>query len=480
MAHFWLIFSVVQAGLSLAGVIAVLRRRTDPAAMMAWILAIVLLPILGVLLYLLISPVRVRRRLTRRRRKVAHLIEKVDREAQARLDADAPAPRGRLSGELAMIEQLGRTMVQIPATGGNAVEVYEDATAIYAALEAAIVAARHHVHLQYYIWQPDDTGLRFRELVVSKAREGVHCRVLLDAVGCIGTPTSFVRPMIDAGAEVAFFMPLLRFRKRWAPHLRNHRKIAVIDGDTAFVGSQNIGDEYLGRLKRLSPWYDSHIRIIGPAALALQQTFCEDWALATECALSGGEYFPTPRRPGSSIVQILPSGPDSDISVLGQIMFAAVAAAKDSIRIATPYFVPYAALRMALLHARARGVRVRLVVPAKSDNWLVRWACRSYYAEFVEAGVEVHEFEGGMLHSKMMAIDESFCLVGSANMDVRSFRLNFEATAMIYDADVTRQVVELIDGHLRESRRILPRDVFTQKWPAQLAEGAARLFSPLL
>ncbi|MFN0135048.1 MAG: cardiolipin synthase [Phycisphaerae bacterium] len=475
LAHLW----IFHLAVSVVGVMLVLQRRTDPAAMLSWILAIFFMPILGIFLYFLISPGRVRGRLTRRRRRVAHLIAEIDRDALARIGQSAPLARS-VAPELATIEALGEQMVHMPATGGNQIDFYSEAEANYSALETAIRTARHHIHMQYYIWQGDETGRHFRDLLIEKAREGVRCRVLLDAVGCFMLGKRFTQPMVDAGVEVAFFMPLYRFRKRWSPHLRNHRKIAVIDGYTAFTGSQNIGDEYRGRLKRLSPWYDSQIRVRGPATLLLQQIFCEDWAFATEQMLLGDEYFPTCTIAGDSMVQILPSGPDQDVSVLGQIMFAAVATARESIRIATPYFVPYPALRMALQHARYRGVRVQIVVPSRTDSRLVLWACRSYYPEMLKSGIELYEFDHGMLHSKMLTVDDQFCMLGSANMDVRSFRLNFEVTALLYDERVTRQVVACIEKHLAESRAIEPKDVFGSPWSRQVTEGAARLFAPLL
>lgn len=461
-------------------VLSILRRRGDPAAMLAWIFAVVTLPGLGVFFYMLLSQVRVRRRLTRRRRRVADLIASVDAEAGRRTRCENDERADRLADDLAVIERIGRRMAEFPAVGGNGVDVYEDANAIYTALEQEINAARHHVHMQYYIWQPDETGRHFRDLVIAAAKRGVRCRVLLDAVGCLRLRGSFVQPMIDAGVHVSFFMPLLRFRRRWSPHLRNHRKIAVMDGVTAFVGSQNIGDEYRGRLKRLSPWYDSHLRIRGPAATMVQQIFAEDWAFTTEQALVGDEYFPLPPRAGESVVQILPSGPDQDVSALGQIIFACAAVAKRSMRIATPYFVPTPQLRQTLIHAAYRGVEVELVVPARSDNTLVVWAGRSYYAELLDAGVRIYEFERGMLHSKMVAVDDRVCLVGSANMDVRSIRLNFEATALVYDEGVARRVSDFIAAHRDESRRVEAREVWNRPIHAELAEGVARLCAPLL
>jgi cardiolipin synthase A/B len=196
--------------------------------------------------------------------------------------------------------------------------------------------------------------------------------------------------------------------------------------------------------------------------------------------LTDPQYFPQPALRGDSVVQILPTGPEQDASVLGQILFAAVSAAKSSVRIATPYFVPYAALRMALTYACYRGVRVQIVVPTRTDSPFVLWAGRSYYAEMIEAGVEIYEFDAGMLHSKIVTIDDRWSLLGSANMDVRSFRLNFEVTAIVYDKAVTGRLAAEIERHRAASRLVQPRDVWNKGLGPQLLEGAARLLAPLL
>jgi cardiolipin synthase len=480
MVQYLLVAVALHAALALLVVVSVLRRRKEPMSMLAWIFAAVTLPFLGAALYGLLSTTRVRRKVSRRRRRVAHLMARLNERAalrtrglQERLAVDLPE-------DLHAVEQIGFRVGQMPATAGNVVRVYAEANATYAALEEAIRGAQRHIHMVYYIWQPDETGRYFRDLLVEKARQGVECRLLLDAVGCWRLTRRFTQPLLLAGCRVAFFMPLYPLRRRFSPHLRNHRKIAIFDGRVAFLGSQNIGDEYRGRRKRLSPWYDTHLRVEGPATLFLQQTFAEDWAFATHESLTDDAYFPNPECVGDSVVQVLPSGPAEEASSLGQVVFAAVSTARESIRIATPYFVPSAGLRMALTHARYRGVRVRLVLPTRSDLPFVLWAGRSFYPELLDAGVEIYEFDGGMLHSKIVTVDDRWCMLGTANMDIRSFRLNFEITALLYDRRVTAELSAAIERHCEHARRIRPRDVWKRAWPLQLFEGAARLFAPLL
>ncbi len=461
-------------------ILSVLRRRKDPMAMLAWIFGILVIPFLGSLLYFVLGEDRVRRRAVRKRRRIAHLLTRVSRRAARRSEPVLGQHETVLPTELATIEHIGRRLGDMPAVGGNAVDLYHEGQATFAALEEAIRAAQQYVHMQYYIWQADATGAHFRDLLCEKACEGVQCRVLLDAVGCFRLTRRFLRPWQQAGVKFAFFLPLQPLRRRFSPHLRNHRKITVIDGHTAFVGSQNIGDEYRGWRRRLGPWYDSNLRIHGPAALFVEQTFAEDWLFATREDLGADRYFPEPPWAGESVVQVLPTGPDQDVSALTQLVFAAVAAARESIRIETPYFVPHAALQQALLHAALRGVRVQVIVPSRSDNPLVLWAGRSFYRELSQAGVELYEFDDGMLHAKIMTVDDRWCMLGSANMDIRSFRLNFEITAVIYDAHVAAELGQVIERHRQRSRRIDPRQLQRRPLWAELAEGAARLFAPLL
>ncbi|MGD8453430.1 MAG: cardiolipin synthase [Phycisphaerae bacterium] len=480
MPPFWVVVLGIDVLLIPFVIASVLRQRKEPMAMLAWILGVLALPYVGMALYWLMGSNRVVRRTRRRRRRIAHLIAQLENWTRSYVAAGGQDHTPELPEDLRAIAHVGQRLAQMPPTRGNEVEVYEEANATYSALEEAIRQARHHVHLEYYIWRPDETGLAFRDLLVQKARSGVECRLLLDSVGCWRLGRRFTKPLTDAGAQVAFYLPLHPLRKRWSPHLRNHRKIVVIDGQHAFLGSQNIGDEYRGRLRQLSPWYDTHVRVSGPAALFLQRTFAEDWLFATRENLVGEAYFAAPSHPGRTVVQILPTGPDQNISPLEQVVFAAVSSARESIRIATPYFVPGPGLRMALAHARARDVAVELVLPTRSDSPIVLCAGRSFYGELLEVGVHIHEYDGGMLHSKLVTVDDRWCMLGSANMDVRSFRLNFEVTALVYDAAVTRTLSAYIERFVKGARSVSMRDVRQRTLTQQLAEGAARLLTPLL
>jgi cardiolipin synthase len=260
---------------------------------------------------------------------------------------------------------------------------------------------------------------------------------------------------------------------------RNHRKIVVVDGQVAFAGSQNIGDEYRGRLKRLAPWKDTHFRLEGPAVRDVQEVFVEDWYFATREDLTGPSYLRRPAAAGSSLVQVIPSGPDQDEGILPHILFEAIAIAGRTLRISTPYFVPDPGLVIALQNAAYRGVQVEILIPSRTDSKLVLWAGRSFYQELLKAGIKIYEFGHGMLHSKTISIDDRWTLISSANMDVRSFLLNFEVTASIFDEGVSSKLLEDFRNSQARSVEVKRREGSGPLLPTVL-EGAARLLSPLL
>lgn len=476
----WRLLLSVNYLVAAAMVVSILRRPREPAAMLAWILAVLLLPFIGIPLYWLLGENRVQHRASRRRRRMIRRLTRT-----GRWDDDAPY-RGILAAhaahdqDLLEIERLTERVGGAPAIGGNQVIAYEEAHATYTALEQAIQSAKHHVHMLYYIWQPDETGRRFRDLVIERAKAGVECRVLLDSVGSFALTQDFLKPFRDAGVEVAFYLPLYPFSRKWTLHLRNHRKLVVVDGAIGFTGSQNIGDEYLGRIKRWGPWFDSHLEIRGPAVGVLQQVFVEDWLFATNQTLKNPVYFRVPAAAGDTVVQIVASGPDRNINALIHVLIAMVSRARHAVTIATPYFCPDRQIQTVLTHAAFRGVRVRLLLPTRSDAPLVLWAGRSFYQELIEAGVEIYEHDQGVLHSKVLTVDDRWAMVGSANMDIRSFRLNFEITALLYDAADAVALTETINRRIHASRRISAADAARPGLLGEVLRGSARLFAPLL
>jgi cardiolipin synthase len=365
-------------------------------------------------------------------------------------------------------------------THSNRVVLYNDQARSLATMSEMIDSAQSHVHLEYYIFKPDKTGETIRDALIAAARRGVQCRVLMDYIGSWSTRPSFTRAMVDAGVEVDYFLPVVPWQGPWRINFRNHRKILIVDGNRAFTGSHNIGNEYRGRHPTLGSWKDTNLSLEGPAVQQLQEVFVEDWFYTTQKELISDEYFPRPRRGGEHVVQVVPSGPDTDMNAIQDVIFAAICSAQQSVDIVTPYFVPDVATLQALQSAAYRGLKVQLVIPSRSDASLPLWAGRSFYEELYRAGVHIFEYDHGMLHNKIIVIDGCWSLVGSANIDHRSFRLNFELSVVLYDVELATELLLDIERFRSKSRRIAPRGKQFWSFGESIAVGAARLISPLL
>jgi cardiolipin synthase len=275
-------------------------------------------------------------------------------------------------------------------------------------------------------------------------------------------------------------MPVLPLRPHWRPTLRNHRKILVVDGHVGFTGGLNIGDEYRGRKKKFAPWRDTHVRLEGTAPLRLQEIFLEDWLFATDEDIADAAYFPETPEAANDLVQVLESGPDQDHGTIHAVFFTAISQARRSVYITTPYFVPDLAVLMALKTAAWRGVDVRVLVPGKSDLPLVRLAGRSYYRELLEAGVKIYEHRPGMLHAKTMVVDGAWSTIGSSNMDIRSFRLNFEANVLVFGEAAGKRMEEIFLDDIARAKLVSLEAVRHRPARARFLEAVARVLSPAL
>ncbi len=476
----WTILVVAQEVAALAAIVVILRRYREPRAMLAWILTLLLLPVIGLLLFVVFSEPRKSWHRRRRRRRRRSIKDPLQRKAEAIRARHAHPGSERFAAGPRRLIHLAERVGGFPAATGNDVVIYHDAEKTFLAMQLVIEAAQSHVHLEYYILQPDETGTAIRDLLIKKAREGVECRVLLDYIGCWRLSRAFVRTMRDAGVQVAFAMPVLPWRGRWRMNFRNHRKIAVVDGRVGLTGSQNIGDEYRGRLARFGPWRDTHMKIVGPAVHHLQEVFVQDWHYTTREEIVTDETFPVPEDAGDHVVQIIPSGPDQRIHVLHQLLFAAVNAAESSVCVITPYFVPDSSMVLAFQSAAHRGVKVRLIVPTCTDHTFILWAGRSFYEELIGAGVEIYEEDHTMLHSKVMVIDQHWAMVGSANMDERSFRVNFELTTLLYSRMLAEELYADFEQVRSTCRRIRYKEVTHPSFLKSVGMGITRLASPLL
>jgi cardiolipin synthase A/B len=470
----------------------ILFEKRSPVATLAWILALVALPVVGFVIYFLLGPRRIKRKRLRHRRARGRVAaERADALFGTSTERAAEDPR------VAQLVRLATSTGEPPDDRCEEVVVFHDARATYDAIEDAIRAAKHHVHVEYYILDPRRSGSRLRDVLIERARSGVTVRVLVDDVGSNRIGRAFVAPMLQAGVKFARFneVRFARFRSRL--DFRNHRKIVVCDGVVGFTGGINIADEYLagsaeasseesrrrsrkGRLDPQRPWRDTHVRLRGDAVRWLQLAFLEDWQFSTGYVPRAAEYFPPPTGRGRHHVQIVGSGPDREQEPIQKLYFSAIALARERVYVTTPYFVPDDAVLTALMTASLRGVDVRVLVPRRSDSLIVTAAARSYYDDILAAGVRVYEYEPTMIHAKTLIVDDLFGAVGTANMDNRSFRLNFEITAVLYGKVHADELATQFRRDLRESKEIKAhaRRALPLRW--RVAEAGARVLSPLL
>jgi cardiolipin synthase len=458
----------------------VLVRRKPPAATVAWILLLVFMPVIGSLLFLGLGRDRVR--LPAKRKK------EIDAQVRAQVAAsrsEPPLSDGRLLLPIDTLERglfrIGQNLTHTRATSGNAVRLLDEGGATYQAMGDAIDAAKDHVHAQFYLIRNDATGAWFRDRLTAAAARGVEVRLLMDGYGCFTLPSSWARPLTKAGGHVARFSPLRSLIVQ-PINLRNHRKIIVVDGTTAFTGGFNIGDEYKGgNMPGVGTWRDVHLRIDGPAAAELQRVFFQDWAYATGRPIDPAGYFPSPiPEHGNAKIAVVPSGPDTHTEAIHRLFFGAIVGAGSEVLVTTPYFVPDEALLVAMELAAMRGVKVRMILPGHSNHAATFHAGRSFYSDLLRAGVEIFEFVPGIVHAKTMIVDSLITLVGSANMDLRSFRLNYEIHTLMHDPGTARRLGETFARDLEKSRRVDFAEWEARSWLLKVKEGAARLVSPLL
>lgn len=430
-----LVLTLLELG-SLALIPYVVFKKRQPVSATAWILFILLVPIVGAFFFLVFGVNRIEKRKGKRREAARHVSERLSFLAHPEVESlDVAAG---CAGDHAL--RFLRALNEFPATRGNEVQLYSDVNTAYRMMLDAIDQARHHVHLEYYIYQPDGTGAELRDLLARKAREGVQVRLIYDAVGSLHLNRRFLQPLLDAGGRVSVFHPVLPWKRRWAVNFRTHRKITVVDGRIAFTGGANIGDEYRSRVRHFGQWRDTMMVVRGPAVRQLQHVFAQDWLFSTGEELTATALFPDPGMPGNTLVDVVPTGPDQEQEVLHELLLAVLAAAHSEILVETCYFVPPESLLVALKAAAHRGVRVMLALPSISAHRVPLLAAQSYYEELADCGVAIGLYRPGLLHSKLVVVDDSFALVGSPNLDYRSLLLNFEISVVFYDRPTIQRV----------------------------------------
>jgi cardiolipin synthase len=473
----FLAIPIVEWGIRIVMTMVILRRGLPPVTALAWLTVIFFLPLVGLPVYLLVGVSYLGQRRVRSHRRVAG-------RAQSRVRLDLMknhALRPEMGQEQeAMIAQAQRMSGNL-ILGGNAVELLSDTVAYIDRLVADIDAAQHHVNLLYYIWRPDALGVRVVEAVIRAQQRGVVCRLLVDAVGSKPLLKSAQAAQLrKAGGHVVPMLPVRLWRRKLARmDLRNHRKIAVIDGAVAYAGSHNLVVEDYGH-RRAGKWIDLSARFTGPITAQLQIVFLEDWEFETDERLDFPELFPSPVPSGEVPAQVVPTGPNHPSDSFQRVLLAALNSARRKIIMTTPYLVPDEPTMVALSMAADRGVEVRIATPRRSDHPLVGAAGRAYYEQLMEVGVHIHRCYAGLLHAKTITVDDNFALLGSANLDIRSFYLNFEINVLLYGPQITGRLRFAQQDYLAQAEQLSLESWRQRPALRQYTEAAAALLSPLL
>ncbi len=459
------------------GSVIFLENR-DPARTIVWLLVLGVLPILGPVLYLVFGRTFRRRRLARHKNASQKRLEQIIKKQRKKLESGDVMLGDTMPNKKKLVRLLLANSLA-PLTTNNRGQVLTNGEQTFSAIFEALEAAQHHIHLEYYIFKYDQVGRDVLKILTKKAREGVKVRLLVDGWGS----RKFSKQLVElrqAGVAAEWFFPVKFPFLSSKLNNRNHRKIVVVDGKVGFIGGLNIGDEYLSRDKRFGFWRDTFLKLEGDSVHLLQNIFLNDWYFVTQENVNERKYFPQFQPVGNMLTQIATSGPDSDWESLLQVFFTALTGAEKSIYIETPYFVPDEGTLTAIKAAAHSGLDVRIVFQGIADHLLTFWASHSYFEELLEAGVKIYHYNKGILHTKVLIIDGEIGSVGSTNFDNRSFRINFEVNAFIYNREFAARLEQDFYQDILDSEEINYQEFLQRPLANRLKESSSRLLSPVL
>ena len=480
----------------LAGIVLsinIILENRDPTKTMAWLLIFIVLPGVGLIIYCFLGR-NIRKRKLFHTQKLASDIKENNlfknmESIEELVELEQISIKNNKLLDDRNYEEIKKKVVSLllntgifPFTSNNDVKIFIDGNEKFESLLKDIENAKEHIHLEYFIIKNSDIGIKIKDLLIKKAKSGVKVKILYDDVGCwrFWFHRKFFNDMKKVGIQISAFLPATFPFIGGKLNYRNHRKIVIIDGHIGYTGGINIGDEYMGKNKKFGYWRDTHIRIEGSSVYMLQMVFLTDWYYTTKKAEFEPKYFPKLEHKGNSMIQVVATGPDSDWEAIHYAYFSAICNAKERVYIETPYFIPDEGLLRALKSAALSGVDVRIIFPSIADHKIVHQASYSYFDDILKSGGKVYLYNKGFIHSKLIIIDDKIASTGSANMDLRSFMLNFEINAFIYDKDIINKISDDFFEDLKNSKEVdlevFQNRPFIKKW----AESVARLFSPIL
>ena len=474
---FTIVYLLFQAIGLVSSVHAILNTRTAQGAI-AWAVSLNTLPVITVPIYWVFGRSKFEGYVNALKNSSLFMEEKQQQAHEAFAPFVVAGPED--FPEYRAIRKLSLS----PFLNGNRVKLLIDGKATFDSMEAGIGRARSYILFQFYILRADESGTRFMDLLARKVSEGVEVHVLYDEIGSYDLPLKWIENYRQRGIRIIPFNTPRGKRNRFQVNFRNHRKIVVVDGYEAWLGGLNIGDEYLGKDRKLSPWRDTHLHIVGPAALVAQSIFWSDWYWADQSLLKHlhwqPEAAPGVKEGDGQDVLVLGSGPADELETASLFFTTVLNAARERVWIATPYFIPDEATQVSLRLALLRGVDVRILTPRLNDNWFVKEAANVYLSEFSLMGARIFFYERGFMHQKVVLVDDGLSLVGTVNFDNRSFRLNFEVTGAVADGEFAREVEAMLAEDFAHSTEVGEYDLNVRPFWERLKARGSVLLSPVL
>ncbi|MDY6820080.1 MAG: cardiolipin synthase [Deferribacterota bacterium] len=455
--------------ISVVVILMILSGRREARATLSWLLIVIVFPYIGALLYFIFG------------------YPTIKMMVDVKLKRDVNIDIYRYYNQLEEFEKNEKGQMILKVTNCSPTlcsnfEIFTSARDKYNRLIDDIKRAKYYIFLEYYVFRQDETGKYFIDLLARKASEGVKVYFLYDGIGAMGLSIrrGFLRPLVKAGGKVGVFLSPFSLKTFLKLNFRNHRKIAIVDGEVCYTGGMNIGNEYIGEVFNQSKWYDIHARFYGDAVHEVEEVFARDWYFSTNENLQELIRKHERKVGGDTTVQVISSGPDQKIPLIYNTLYTAISLAKERIDIITPYLIPDQPLMELLRNLAMRGVKIRLILPGYNNHPLVAYAGRSYYEDLLEVGIEIYETKDVMLHAKIIVIDNDWCTLGTANMDTRSFMLNFELNIIIYSYNFVKKVDEIVQDYLDVSKKVYYEDFTKRAYIKRIFEGICRTISPVL
>ena len=472
------IYITYFAGIIYVVVTAILQNG-NPVKTISWILVLVLLPVIGFIFFMFLGQnLRKEKIIARKGLKNHDSITSIAHEQVNNL-SEIKNINSLYEDNIQLITLLLNNSNAV-VTVGNKVDILHDGNMTFESVISAIENAQSFIHLEYYIFADDNIGRRIIDILKRKAQSGIEVRMIVDDVGSWELKTPFYKEMWNSNIYIYSFLRVHFPKLTSKINYRNHRKIIIVDGKVGFVGGLNIADRYISGNKKLGIWRDTHLRIEGDAVNSLQTVFSIDWYFVSKEELNDKKYFPHQKPIHDKTVQIVSSGADSDWPSIMMGIIHAITSAKQSVYIETPYLIPTEGVLLALKTAALAGIDIKIIMPQKSDSMITLFSTRSYIRELLEAGVKIYFYQKGFLHSKILIIDNFVSIVGSANMDFRSFEQNFEISAFIYNTDIAQELTEKFFEDISNSNFITLTDWHSRSRMEKVKESFARLISPMM